>query len=593
MADIFNIGLTGLHAASTSLSTVSHNIANANSTGYTRQIVQQSAFVPQNLGSLFVGAGVSVDAISRSYSKYLTDQVFTAQSSYSYYSSQQQQLSQIDNIMTDRTAGLTPDLQAYFTSLQTLSSDPASLPSRQNVLSSAQALAAKFQSINNRLTEIQNGTNTQIVGAVNQINSIASKIANLNQQIATMAPVGSSNQPNDLLDQRDQAVQDLNKLIKASYVVQSDGSYAVFIGNGQSLVLGNMTLQLGTQVNATNPVNVDITQTSQNGAVTIMSPSLFTGGSLGGLINFRDGTLLQTQQNLGNIAIDLSTTMNYQQTLGLDRNGNAGSVIFADLTSYAGSPQNAAGNFRVLMGDPSNIAAASNMQAGAVTPATSNLVVTSVSPTLPGSYGWTSTATPPLASNHPSVSASIVVTAITSTSISATITGGSAPGTYNVVTDPFRQNGYKLMSNAIPAVDLGIAFSLSGQLQAGASFTITANTATSFGTGDNSNLLQMVSQQTKALVDSQRNGSLSGLQSYQDAYASATSVVGNAAATTKSYQATANTNLQQTTTTRSNFSGVNLDQEAADLLRYQQAYQASSKVISVAQTLFQQILQLN
>lgn len=597
MPDIFSIGVSGLNAANVALATVSHNISNSSTPGYTRQTVAQSAMLPQNLGSSFIGLGVSVDTISRSYDKYLSDQVLSAQSDSSYYSAQLTQLNQVDNIMANTSAGLSTSMQNYFTSLQTLSQNPSSQPSRQNVLANAQALVSQFQSINNRLTQIQNGTNTQITSAVTQINTLASTIADLNKQIAQMAPASSSNQPNDLLDKRDQAMLDLNKLVKADYVKQSDGSYSVFIGNGQTLVQGYNTMPLSTQPDPTNPANIQITQPNPNGTVTVMADNLFTGGSLGGLLNFRDNSLLNTQTTLGNIAIDFTTSMNYQSQLGLDLNGNAGTNMFTDLTGLASQPQNAIAVLQVLTGDPRNIAAASDMTVSTANQSAltaQGVSVASVSATLPGTYGWSSPATPPSASTHPSLNLSnIVVSSDAAGNITAALTNSASVTTnYNVVVDPTNQNGYKLVTTASPAVDVGIAFRLSGQMPKSTSFTITPNTAATFGTGDNSNLVQIQNLQTKAVVDPNRNGTTTGLQSFQDAYASATSIVGNATNTAKSAGAAATTNLQQTTLAKSNVSGVNLDQEAADLIRYQQAYQASSKVISVAQTLFQQILQL-
>ncbi|BEV71506.1 MULTISPECIES: flagellar hook-associated protein FlgK [unclassified Paludibacterium] len=597
MPDIFNIGVSGLNAANVALATVSHNISNANTTGYTRQTVQQSALVPQDLGSNFIGMGVSVDSVTRQYNKYLNDQTLSAQSTSSYYSAQLTQLNQIDNIMASTTAGLSPSLQNYFTSLQTLSQNPASLPSRQNVLASAQALVSQFQSIDNRLSQIQQGTNTQIVSAVASINTLANTIASLNKQITALAPGGSVNQPNDLLDQRDQAMSDLNKLIGATYVQESNGSYDVFIGNGQTLVQGYTTLPLSTQQNATNPANVDITQPNPNGSVTVMPDYLFSGGSLGGLLNFRDNTLQQTQVTLGNIAIDFTTSMNYQSKLGLDLNGNAGTNMFTDLTGYASQPQNAIANLQMLMGDPRNIAAASDMQVSKANQSalnTAGVSVNSVAATLPGNYGWTSAtaAGAPSAASH--LSLTIGSTAATGMTVTASaagvITATLGATTYNVVVDPTQQNGYKVQTGA--GVDVGIAFTLSGKMPNSTSFTITQNNAASFGSGDNSNLRQIQNLQTKAVVDPLRNGTTTGLQSFQDAYASAASIVGNSTNTAKSAGDAAKTNLQQTTLAKSNFSGVNLDQEAADLIRYQQAYQASSKVISTAQKLFDQILSM-
>lgn len=593
MPDLFNVGVTGLNAAQASLTTVSHNISNVNTAGYTRQRVSQEALVPQKNSFGHIGMGVGITAIERNYNKYLSDQVLSAQTDSSYTASQLSLLNQVDNIMANTSVGLSPSLQSYFSSLQTLSQDPSSVPSRQNVLSGAQALVSQFQSIDHRLTEIQNGANTEITSAVNSINTLANTIAGLNKQIMAMSGAGTGHQPNDLLDQRDQAMLDLNKLVKATYVVQSDGTYSVFIGNGQSLVLGANTMPLATRPNPTDPANVQLIQPNPNGTITLMPDYLISGGQLGGLLNFRDNTLDAIQTSLGNMAIDFTTAMNYQQQLGLDLNGNAGTPMFADLTGFAATPKSAISNMKLLLGDPRTLAAASNMTANTVSPASSGVVVKSVSPTLPGNYVWTSTSTPPLASNHPSMGfTSIAVTAASASSISATITGGPGAGTYNVVADPSRENGYKLVTTTSPVQDVGIAFSLSSQMQGGMSFTITPNSAATMGSGDNSNMLEMLNLQTRKVVDNARNGSTTGRQSFQDAYATTTSVVGNTTNSVKQADDAARTNLQQTTLAKSNVSGVNLDQEAADLIRYQQAYQAASKVISIAQTLFQQILQM-
>lgn len=593
MPDIFNIGVSGLNTAQVALSTISHNIAHVNTQSFTRQRTSQAAMVPQSQSFGFIGLGAEITQVTRLYNKYLSDQVLSAHNASSFNQAELLLLSQVDNLLANTSLGLNPSLQNFFASLQTLALDPKSIPSRQNMLSSAQALVGQFQLINNRLSEIQNGTNTEIIAAVNSVNALAQKIANLNQQIAALSAGSPINVPNDLLDQRDETLRQLAQLVKASYVEESNGSIEVFIGNGQTLVQGSTTISLGTQPDPANPNNVQIYQAVPTGGQVVIPDSLMSGGSLGGYLDFRNNTLLQTQIALGNIAIDLSTAMNYQQKLGLDLNGNTGSALFTDLTSYAANPQNAVAFLQVLLSDPRTLAAASNLSAGALSPSGSGVVVNSVFSTLPGSYGWTNPSTPPSLANHPSQGFStIVITATTASNISATITGGPAAGSYSVVNDGSLQNGYKLVTGVLPPADVGIAFSLSAQMQAGMSFTLTPNTLATLGNGDNSNLLQMGYLQTRSLVDNTRNGTTTGLQTFQEAYTTAIGIVGNETATIKLDSEAAETLLEQTSVARSNVSGVNLDQEAANLIRYQQAYQASSKVISVAQTLFQQILQL-
>ncbi|WP_230370890.1 flagellar hook-associated protein FlgK [Paludibacterium denitrificans] len=376
-SSIFSIGVSGLNAAQTALSVVGHNIANVNTVSYTRQSISQAARLPQDMGFGFVGKGVDVTQVARSYDQYLDKQVLNAQTNSNYYSSQVSQLNQINNLLADSSVGLTPALQDFFGSLQTLTQDPSSIPSRQTVINMSQALATKFRTIDSRLQEITSGTNGQIASTVDSINAIADKIAGLNSQIAAMTGGQQDSVPNDLLDQRDNAMQELNKLVKAKAVTQSDGTYTVFIGNGQSLILGNTVTHLATQKDPADPTSLQLVYPNANGTNTLIPNNLIDGGDLGGLLNFRDGALLSTRQQLGTLAIDFSTAMNYQHELGRDLSGQQGGALFNDLTSYASHPQDAAGNLQVLLSDPSKLAVSSSLQldttAGGITPSSSGV----------------------------------------------------------------------------------------------------------------------------------------------------------------------------------------------------------------------------
>ncbi len=604
--NIFSIGVSGLNASQVALSVVGQNISNANTPGYNRQTFDQAARVPQDQGFGFIGKGVDVTQVMRSYDKYLDGQVLNAQANSNFNSSQLGLLNQIDSMVGDATISLTPAIQDFFSALQAVAKAPSdgSIPSRTNVVSMAQALVGKFRTLDNRLQEIHDGINTNINSTVTSINTLAQKIAGLNNQISALAGNNQQKQPNDLMDQRDNAMQELNKLVSAKSLLQPDGTYSVFIGSGQTLVLGNNAMSLATQPNATNPRDLQVVYPNPNGTVTVMSNSLINGGNLAGLLNVRDNTLLQTEQQLGNIAIDLTTAFNYQQKQGLDLDGNPGQAMFTDLTSFAGRPENAIASMATLLSDPRRVAAASDMVVPSGTVTNGNgVTVSSIYPSLPGSYGWSSTGAPPVytapdPTKHPSQGfTSITVSAASTTSITARIVGGPAdtpptPGgtSYNVVVDPNVQNGYKLVDAA--GKDLGVGFMMSGQLQASMSFTAVPNTAATYGKGDNSNLAQMLKLQTAKVVDNTRNGSTGALQSFATAYSSTVSYVGNQTSSVQLAGSSADTDLKQTVLARSNVSGVNLDQEAADLIRYQQAYQASSKVIQIAQTLFSQLLQL-
>ena len=316
-SNIFSIGVSGLNAAQTALAVTGNNIANVSTPGYNVQYVTQAGRSPQYQGFGFLGQGVDITNVLRTYDKFLSGQVQTAQTNSSYYDTQVKQLNQINNLMASTDVSIIPALQDFYGAMQTLSQQPDSIPSRQTVLNMAQALSTKFATVDGQLQQMQSGANGQIKSTVDSINSLASQIASLNTQIAALTggnQLGS--QPNTLMDQRDQAMLELNKLVSAKAVPQSDGTYTVYIGNGQTLVTNAQTNTLATQPLPTDPNTLQLVFNNPNGTVTAIPNSLITGGQLGGLLNFRDGPLLQARQQLGTLAINFAATVNYQNQLG-------------------------------------------------------------------------------------------------------------------------------------------------------------------------------------------------------------------------------------------------------------------------------------
>lgn len=603
MSNIISTGVSGLNAAKVGLAVTSHNVSNVGTKNYNKQHLEQAASQPYKDSFGFVGTGVQLTQILRDYNSFLDREVLNAQSSNNFYTSQLALLKQIDDVLGDPKIGLNQAIQDVFSSLQTLSNTPSEQPARQAALGMFQLMTAKFKALDSRFAEIQAGINTQLGSAVGSINELARQIASLNQQILAASAGSELLKPNDLMDKRDLAVQELNKLIKADKLVQSDGRYSIFIGNGQSLVLGNSVIELSTQTDPTDPRNVHLVAINPNGAPPTPIPDQYlVGGDVGGWLAVRNGPLAQTQKQLGDLAIDLTTAFNYQQDLGLDLNGLPGAPIFTDLTSYATKPDQAIVNMALLLGDPAGLACASNMLAGPVTdlnlpPNALNLSVSNIVATLPGNYGWPDPATAPgMLLPHPSKNIiSIDVTRDASAgTFEAKINGGSRDQeTVDVVADPVLLNTFKLVTRGAHPEDIGISFTLSGQPQPSMQFAITKNVAgPAFGMGNADNLFQMLQLQTKPLVDNTRNGGVTSLQTFQTAYAKTVSYVGSVTNDTKLASEASALLLKENVLARSNYSGVNLDEEAANLLRYQQAYIAAGKVIEVANATFNQVLQL-
>lgn len=195
MSNIFNIGKTALNAAQVGISVTGHNIANASTEGYSRQTIVQSSAQAQNWGFGYIGNGTQIDTVKRVYNELLTKQINNSQSITSAINTQLSSINQINNMLADSTAGLSPAIQSFFASINDLSSAPNDAASRQAMLSNSEALVSRFKSLGDRLQEMQNTVNSQLSSSVSSINNYAKEIARLNESID--AAINSTGQPPD------------------------------------------------------------------------------------------------------------------------------------------------------------------------------------------------------------------------------------------------------------------------------------------------------------------------------------------------------------------------------------------------------------
>lgn len=671
---IFSIGISGIRAAQLGLLTTEHNIANASTEGYSRQRIIQTTNIPVATGSGFVGQGTSVSAIERLYSQTLVNQVNTAQSSVSELDAYYAQIKQIDNMLADQSAGLSPALQDYFRGIQDVAANPASLAARQSMVSSAEALVSRFQSMEARLVELREGVGTEITATVASINSYARQIGELNQRIVlaqatTLAPA------NDLLDQRDHLMSQLNELVEVRSTVNSDGTYNVFFGTGQQLVVGTQVTELVAQA-AYADISRIVVGIKTAGAVQELPENLITGGALAGLLNFRSETLDRATNDLGRIAATLAQTMNAQHALGQNLLGQAvgeGSFV-GDLFSFSGpkvvaNSRNASGSATVSADftspppfNGSNFYTDLTGSDYQLTYNAGTLTLTRLSDNKTWSGGSiaainTALATDPqgftlsddgagystgdsyliqptrdvarnilvntsIAADPRLIAAALPIRTTTDAGNtgSAQISAGTitpdptlAPNLYSLASLPISidYNGGNLANfpngpvtvtvngvttsytitaptDTVPYTSgatvtlAGLSFTISGTPNNGDSFNILRNSA---GVSDSRNALALGQLQTQGTV-------AGGTANYQVAYSRLVSDAGNK---TREIQVTAEAQsalLKQAQNSRDALSGVNLDEEAANLLRFQQAYQASAKVIDIGSRLFDVILSI-
>ncbi len=539
--NILSIGQSALNAAQVGINTTGHNIANAATPGFNRQVVVQGTALAQNFGFGFLGQGTEISSVRRVFSESLASQVQSAQSNKSALDSYATQIRQINDLLADPDAGVSPALQEFFSAVQTLSSNPASLPARQSVLSTAESLAARVRGLDTRLAEIERGINTRVGTSVSAINTYAGEIAALNDAIGR-AQRATGQPPNDLLDQRDQLVLELNKEIKATVVKQGDGDYNVFVGNGQPLVVGVKTSPLIAAASPTDPQKIEVAFRASDGSIVPIGEESFSGGQLGGLLRFRAESLADARNALGRIAIVLADTFNTQHQAGFDLAGAAGGAFFgAGVPTVGPSTANTG----------SAVVSASIANSGALTGSDYHLAFDGSTYTL---TRLSDDSTTTFASLPQSIDG-----------LTLDLTGAAAAG-----------DNFLIRPTARGAADFTVGISDPAAIAAaGAAGAV----------GDNTNVLALAALQTAGTLEN-------GRATYLDAYGQLVGKIGNKTRELEVTGAAAGRLLEQATGAVQAESGVNLDEEATNLLRYQQAYQAAARMMQIAQELFDLLVSL-
>lgn len=663
---IFGIGVSGINAAQLGLLVTEHNVVNASTPGYTRQRTVQGTNIAVNTGAGAIGQGVHVQTIERLYDAYVTRQINTAQTKVSQLDSFYSQIKQIDNMLADASAGLSPALQDFFSGVQQVSSNPSLLPARQAMISSAQTLSERFRSMDARLVEINNEINGRISDAVTEINTYASLIAEINQRIV-VAEASYGQPANDLLDQRDRLVSDLNQLIKVSTTTNADGSFNVFIGTGQQLVVGSTAQQMTATASVADPTRTVVGLKTSTGALELPE-YLVDGGELGGLLDFRADSLDRVTNEIGRLAASLALTFNAQLGLGQDLLGRvAGEAGFVgdmfvitapqllantnntgsgDLTAAFSAPvapgaPDFSGNFTTelrasdyrvsftaggdytvtrlvdnqqvatgsgpgvvsfdgidltitsvgddgdsfklqpyaeiarnlsvderIAADPRLIAAAAPVR---VTPDTANTGSLKISQGIVGSGYTVPAAAIPLSAN----STDLQGVPGTWTAIYADGTEVSGAGDIALASGGAALTGFTFDN---------MHFTVAGMPPASGSdtFVIERNEG---GVQDGRNALLFAKLQTQNTMDG-------GNSTYQGAYSKLVAENGIRTREAKVQLDAQTAVLTQAQATREALSGVNLDEEAANMLKFQRAYQASSKILEIGNKLFETILSL-
>jgi flagellar hook-associated protein 1 len=628
MADsLLSLGSRALVATQGAITTVSHNITNANTPGYSRQSAQLATAGATYTGAGFFGHGVELQTVQRQYDAFLTGAVRTATATSAADAARADGLKALDNVFGDSTLGIGASLDSFFAAAGDLANRPADLSARQVFLARAGQLADRIDTVGTQVQQLAQSADQKLALDASQVNTQLTTIHQLNDQIARWR--GTGQPPNDLLDQRDEALKQLNGLLSVQSVPQDDGSISLFTGSGAALLVGSQQAKLDAVPDPSDP-QVHALQLTIGATSQMLDAAALGGGSLQGSLQLRDGDCAAALNQVGRIAITAADAFNAQQALGVDANGQPGTALFAvpgpAVLPAAGGSGNATLSVTVadasalepsdydVRWDGSNytvtrmadgtatssaslpatvdglrIDAAGTPGAGdhwrvqALRPAATGLAARALGPR-DVATGFAATAAPaPGNTGSGSVGAFSIVRAAPENTTAVTITFNTPPTTFNVsglVGGNLTNMPYTPGATvpAAPADWNGWQIALAGQPAAGDAFQVKPTTSPST---DNRNALALQRLADQGLV---------GGSTLNEAYASLIGDVGNRV---QSGQAAADVSsaLQSEAVARQqNVAGVNLDEEAADLLRYQQAYQACARIIQASQSLFDSLL---
>ena len=632
MAGILSTTISGLLAYQRGLATASHNVANAETPGYSRQRVELATRPPQRYGSGFIGSGVQVTTVRRQYDEFLDASLRESISGERRLAAFVELASQVDDLLADPEAGVSPALARFFGAVEDLAGDPSSMAARRVVLGEARTLAARVRDLDARLAELESQVNRRLETTVAEINTIAQSIARLNTEIIAQRGAAGGQPPNDLLDRRDELVRQLAERVAVTVAKQDDGAYNVFIGKGQALVVGGQSATLSTTPNGYDAGRLEIS--FQAGASTVEVSSLLSGGELGGLLDVRAQLLDPARAALGRVAVALAERFNAQHREGMDLNGALGGDFFQDygartaaphpantgtasvsyevtdvgklttsdyllsydgstytlkrlsdgttttLSGFPGSPatvdgvrislasgamaagdrfllrptRGEAGAFAVVLDDPAAVAAAAPVRTEAALANTGTAAI---------SAGEVLDATDPDLLHRVRIEFTSATTfdVIDETAATTLASGVSYTSGANI-----DYNGWRVQITGTPA--------------AGDRFYVTSNAG---GVGDNRNALLLRDLRAAGILDS-------GASTLDEAYGDLVADAGTRTRQAELDRDAREVMRQQAEAALAAVSGVNLDEEAGRILELQQAYQAAAKVVTVADAMFQTLL---
>jgi flagellar hook-associated protein 1 len=638
MSDLFRIGNSALLNAQRAISVTGHNISNVGNESFSRQSVSINSRDPLQRGGVFLGQGSQLAGINRNANDFIDNQIRQFASSFGRFDSEASYLSRLERLISSGGNNIADNIQSFFNAAQELAASPTDIAGRQAFLGAAQTMINQAKSIDSAFSSLNTEINANITATVQDINQIANSIAQLNKRISASNNFTQQGAAADLLDQRDGLLKDLASKIGIDTIQKPDGSVDVFIGQGRTLIKGGTNNTISVRQDAGNR-NLTELFFDNNPAQTIKN---IDAGSLQGLMTMRDKYLTPNQSRIGLLLFNLADAFNTVHKEGIDLYGNQGENFFSvpnvqvennanntgngfiqvlvdnsvalrpsrytasfdgtdwtitrqsDGTAVSGSPLNSLTfdgmSFDISAGVP---AAGDSFQFNPAANFISSLDIglidlnkiaaarlefsTAADPANTGSMRASiiDTSRPDL---FPGIEPIVVTYSDTAAppgvpGITINWNGGSEIIAYNPALDGGAINNFNIEQ-------LGFSFSLRGLPADGDAITFTNQGA---GRGNNKNMLAIADLALQPLA---RGGN----SLFTDEYSAIVSSIGVSAGQALSNQAIERSFYDEAFSFRESLSGVNLDEEFANLLRFQQLYQASAQFIRVADSLFQTLI---
>ncbi|MBF0218877.1 MAG: flagellar hook-associated protein FlgK [Gammaproteobacteria bacterium] len=540
-------GRSALLSFQRALAVTSHNISNVNTEGFTRQEISFSSRIAgQSQFNAGYGAGVEVGTVERAYDKYLNRDMQEQKSLYTGADNYTRFANEIDDLFANSETGLAVQSQDFFRSIQAVASDPTSIAERQTLVSDAQMMTSRFREIDDRIDNVKTTTDGMIRDAVSDVNLYAKQVAELNNKIMNQGSNGQT--PNDLMDQRDLLISKIGEQLNVTTIEMPDHTTSVFVGNGNSLVRGGVNYSMSTAPSKEygyNQLGIFIDGKNTSSEIT---PQV-TSGTAGGLLQFQRDILTPADNRVGRMAAVLGQEFNQQYAQGWDLNGDPGIANFFNIEQPVATVMNGGSTMTATFLDDTSQLEASNYT---MRYDGSSWEMTRMSDGKAVSFTGTGSAGDPILAEGLSI-----------------VTAGAPTSGDVVLIQPYRDMSAKFTTNVTDPRAIA------------ASQTDPAVDAGSFG--DNTNMLALFQLQETRLFDK-------GQTTFDGAYGHIVAEVGNKAAVAQSSLSARKIIYEQAVNAREMRSGVNLDEEAANLMRYQQAYIAAAKVMSAADEMFQSLI---